>query len=76
MTITRTRARLLGSQIGVCSPRAIANSPSLESVVLASGGGDVYERMEARGLSVDEPVSGLQARQFHIIFRRFDCATV
>jgi hypothetical protein len=34
--------------------------------------GDVYERMEAGGLSVDEPVSDLQARQFHIIFRRFD----
>jgi hypothetical protein len=34
--------------------------------------GDVYERMEAGGLAVDEPVSDLQARQFHIIFRRFD----
>jgi hypothetical protein len=39
---------------------------------VAGGGGGVHERMEAGGLAVDEPVSDLPARQFHIIFRRFD----
>jgi len=35
---------------------------------VAGGGGGVHERMEAGGLAVDEPVSDLPARQFHIIF--------
>jgi hypothetical protein len=30
MTLTRTRARLSGNQIGVCSPRATASSPEVE----------------------------------------------
>jgi hypothetical protein len=67
---------LPGNQIGVGSPRATASSPSLGSMPLTppwrAVKDDVYERMEAGGLAVDEPVSDLPARQFHIIFRRFD----
>jgi len=34
MTLTRTRARLSGNQIGVCSSRVTASSPSLGSMPL------------------------------------------
>lgn len=82
MTLTRTRARLPGNQIGIWSPRERQLAVAWEYCRCRRAvEGDVYERMEAGGLAVDEPVSDLQARQFHIIFRRFDsvvlpgCAT-
>jgi len=70
MTLTRTRARLSGNQIGVCSPRATASSPSLGSMLLTppwrAVEDDVYAHMEASGLAVDEPASDLQAWQLRI----------
>ena len=72
MTLTRARAMLPGNQIGICSPRATVSSPVMKLGYLQrrwrAVEGDVYERMEAGGLPVDEPASDLQARQFHTIF--------
>jgi hypothetical protein len=60
---------LPGNQIGIWSPRERQLAVAWEYCRCRRAvEGDVYERMEAGGLAVDEPVSDLQARQFHIIF--------
>jgi len=69
MTITRARASLPGNQIGVCSPRERQLAVAWEYCRCRRAvEGDVYERMEAGGLSVDEPVSDLKHGNFILFF--------
>jgi hypothetical protein len=69
MTLTRTRARLPGNQIGICSPRERQLAVAWEYCRCRRAvEGDVYERMEAGGLSVDEPVSDLKHGNFILFF--------